>query len=285
MSDVCVIHGDCRTSLRILPDASVNCCVTSPPYYGQRNYGHTGQLGTEKTPEDYIQSLVDVFAEVWRVLRPDGTLWVNLGDTYSRGNRRTMTPQNGALASSKNCGKHGFDSASGMMGDHPVIKPKDMIGAPWRMAFALQAAGWYLRQDNIWHKSNPPPESVNDRCTKGHEYMFMFAKSERYYFDHVAIMEPDKVGGMRRRRSVWTVPVYTDSAAHSAMFPPALVEPCILAGCPPGGVVLDPFAGSGVTGMVAARNDRSAVLCEIVDNNINIIRGRCPQAFTVRPHR
>ena len=225
--------------------------------------------------------MVSVFAEVWRVLRPDGTLWINLGDTYSRGNRRTVIAQRGALASSKDGGKYGFVSASGMIGDHPIIKPKDMIGAPWRMAFALQAAGWYLRQDNIWHKPNPPPESVNDRCTKGHEYMFMFSKSEQYYFDHVAIMEPDKVGGMRRRRSVWTIPVYADKAAHFAMFPPALVEPCILAGCPPDGTVLDPFAGSGITGMVASNNNRASVLCEINDKNLDIIRKRCPQAFVI----
>jgi len=247
--------------MRGLPDQSVHTCVTSPPYFGLRDYGHDGQIGLEPTPGVFVAKLVEVFREVRRVLRDDGTLWLNLGDSYAR--------QEG-------------------------LKPKDLIGIPWRVAFALQADGWYLRQDIIWHKPNPMPESVRDRCTKAHEYIFLLSKSQRYYFDSEAIKEDavtppaarDKASegyqadypkgdrfssgervwgqdGKKNKRSVWTVATKPFKGAHFATFPPDLIEPCILAGCPKDGVVLDPFGGAGTTGMVAQRNQRKFVLCEI----------------------
>ena len=253
-----ILLGCCIEKLRTLPDASVHCVVTSPPYWGLRDYGVPGQLGLEPTPEEYVAHMVAVFREVRRVLRDDGTLWLNLGDSYGRG--------------------------------------KQLVGIPWRVAFALQEDGWLLRQDIIWNKPNCMPESVRDRCTRSHEYIFMFAKSERYVFDVEAVKEPavsdhnsgngfkrgarlsyqnidgtprgnDKqwtgVGGKRNKRSVWTVTTKPFKGAHFATFPPDLIEPCILAGCPVGGVVLDPFFGAGTTGLVAQRHGRSYIGIEI----------------------
>lgn len=258
-----IILGDCLDSMRSLPDQSVNCCVTSPPYFGLRDYGVDGQIGLEQTPEEYVVKMVAVFREVRRVLRDDGTLWLNIGDSYGKG--------------------------------------KQLLGIPWRLAFALQADGWVLRQEIIWHKPNPMPESVKDRCTKAHEQIFLLSKSPRYYFDSEAMKE-DAVGGQtgkaasfkregskreqtipgqaygthrperedvayngekRNRRSVWNVATRPYKGAHFATFPPALIEPCILAGCPSDGVVLDPFGGSGTTAGVAIKNGRSAILCEL----------------------
>lgn len=273
-----------------MPAQSVHCCVTSPPYFGLRDYGHDGQIGLEQNPGEFVAKLVEVFREVRRVLRDDGTLWLNLGDSYA----------------SVECGS---------------AKPKDLLGIPWRVAFALQADGWYLRQDIIWHKPNPMPESVRDRCTKAHEYIFLMSKSGRYYFDAEAISEPLAAssiarlaqpnlakqtgstrvpgktngnmkavgprfggskygddsraesrtksgdewqgGGRANKRSVWTVATRPFKGAHFAIYPPDLIEPCVLAGCPVGGVVLDPFGGAGTTGLVAQRHGRSAVLCEL----------------------
>ncbi|OJT96811.1 MAG: site-specific DNA-methyltransferase [Rhizobium sp. 63-7] len=270
---------------------SVHCCVTSPPYFGLRDYGVDGQLGLEATPDEFVEAMVAVFREVRRVLRDDGTLWLNLGDSYAA-NRSYQVP------STKGGQKHGPGQSAG--GKASVIpdglKPKDLIGIPWRVAFALQADGWYLRQDIIWHKPNPMPESVRDRCTKAHEYIFMFSKSPRYYFDSDAIKEPavsdhksgngfkrdarksyqnadgtprgndeqwTGVGGLRNRRSVWTVTTKPFKGAHFATFPPDLIEPCILAGCPEGGTVLDPFGGAGTTGLVAQAHGRNAILLEL----------------------
>lgn len=293
-----ILVGDCRTRLRELPEQSVQTCVTSPPYFGLRDYGHADQIGLEKTPDAFVAELVSVFREVKRVLRDDGTLWLNLGDSYAamrdskavpdtlRGND-TGTAIGSGMAANRNPATL---RASG-------LKHKDLIGIPWRVAFALQADGWYLRSDIIWHKPNPMPESVTDRPTKSHEYLFLLAKSERYYYDAAAIAEgisenstPQKrpatipsgaasrlrndegrlgggsVGGAdgtRNRRSVWTVPTSPFKGAHFATFPPALIEPCILAGCPKDGVVLDPFGGAGTTGLVADRLGRNAVLCEL----------------------
>ena len=272
-----IILGDCLQSMQSLKEKSINCCVTSPPYFGLRDYGVDGQIGLEDTPEQFIQKLVEVFREVRRVLRDDGVLWLNLGDSYGKG--------------------------------------KQLLGIPWKVALALQADGWYLRQDIIWSKPNPMPESVRDRCTKSHEYIFLLTKSQRYYYDHDAIREPHtgeaakavaigykEVGqrgvnsSVRRgltdgqatqfskkghsgyfgadgkcllnplgknKRSVWSVPTQSVKGAHFATFPPALIEPCILAGCPVDGVVLDPFGGSGTTAGVAIKNGRRAILCEL----------------------
>lgn len=282
-----VIFGDCRDTMRELAaqGVRVQCCVTSPPYFGLRDYGHPGQIGLEKTPAEYVAALVEVFDGVRELLADDGVLWLNLGDTYAT----TSTYS----APRESAGKYGYMDAP-RQPKPPIpagLKPKDLIGIPWRVAFALQAAGWYLRQDIIWHKPNPMPESVTDRCTKAHEYLFLLTKSERYYFDADAIKEQavttgdtrhlrtDKAqrtnaGGDRaatgkpqaedrNRRSVWTVPTQPYSGAHFAVFPPALIEPCILAGSRPGDVVLDPFMGSGTTAQVAQQLGRQWIGCEL----------------------
>ena len=264
-----VLVGDVSESLRDLPAQSVRCVVTSPPYFGLRDYGHEGQIGLEDTPEAFVERLVDVFREVRRVMTDDGTLWLNMGDSYGKG--------------------------------------KNLVGIPWRLAFALQDDGWCLRQDIIWHKPNPMPESVKDRCTKAHEYVFLLSKSPRYYFDADAIKEPAtgrapgnkshkgrdayfgggveshrtkgglmNVGAVktRNKRDVWTIATRPYKGAHFAVFPEALVEPCVLAGSAPGDVVLDPFAGSGTTGVVALRHGRAFVGCEINPDYAALARER-----------
>lgn len=322
-----IITGDCIESMRGMADQSVHCCITSPPYFGLRDYGVEGQIGLESSPAEFVAKLVDVFREVRRVLRDDGTLWLNLGDSYAR-----PLAKGGSGPGGKNREWYGENYGdAGGAGVPAGPKPKDLIGIPWRVAFALQADGWYLRQDIIWAKPNPMPESVRDRCTKAHEYLFLLSKSERYYFDSEAMKEPavaktpagngfagrqggaghmpmsggegsaepwrprsardnfkrtgskreqaipgQAVGthredradsaydpGMRNRRSVWTVATRPFKGAHFATFPPDLIEPCVLAGCPAGGTVLDPFGGAGTTGLVAQRHGRSAVLCEL----------------------
>jgi site-specific DNA-methyltransferase (adenine-specific) len=298
-----ILHGDCIEQMRSLPDQCVNTCVTSPPYFGLRDYGHDGQIGLEETPDAYVAKLVDVFREVRRVLRDDGTVWLNLGDSYAAARGGTHQPAE-TLAGGK--GGKMDDGATVNRGReagynptrnaHAIgMKHKDLIGIPWRVAFALQADGWYLRQDIIWHKPNPMPESVTDRCTKAHEYIFLLSKSERYYFDAHAIHEPSVTAGIpqtfarpcrdarafgfpsgselhgdrvhtattRNRRSVWTVATKPYSGAHFATFPKDLIRPCILAGCPAGGTVLDPFGGSGTTAQVAIEEGREAILCEL----------------------
>ncbi len=286
-----ILVGDCRERLRDLPDASVHCVVTSPPYFGLRDYGVEGQIGLEETPDAFVAEMVAVFREVRRVLRADGTLWLNLGDSYE-GARGGPQGANGQMAD-RSIAAQGVRvrNVTRVTG----LKPKDLIGIPWRVAFALQADGWWLRQDIIWSKPNPMPESVTDRCTKAHEYLFLLTKSERYFYDAAAIKEPDRgradgnvngfkdrqgaasfhatsggigsdgweVGTGRNKRSVWTVPVHPFAGAHFATFPPALIEPCILAGCPEGGTVLDPFGGAGTTGLVADRLGRNAILIEL----------------------
>ena len=277
---------------------SVNCCVTSPPYFGLRDYGNDEQIGLEETPEAFVESLVNVFREVKRVLADDGTLWLNLGDSYSSGGRTTTTAQ----TIRGDCGE---DAKKATVCRPPVIKgikPKDLIGIPWRVALALQADGWYLRQDIIWSKPNPMPESVTDRCTKAHEYIFLLSKSPKYFYDAEAIKEkslhPGVVsvqtgkgskmrsmngivpqhniiaGETRNKRSVWEVTTKPYSGAHFATFPPDLIKPCIMAGCPTGGTVLDPFGGSGTTGMVALELGRSAELIELNPDYVEIIEGR-----------
>lgn len=288
--------GDCVEQMRSLPDCSVNTCITSPPYFGLRDYGIDGQIGLEDTPDAYVARLVEVFREVRRVLRDDGTLWLNLGDSYTSGGRATRAPD----------AKHDGARDMGFRAPTPDgLKPKDLIGIPWRVAFALQADGWYLRQDIIWHKPNPMPESVRDRCTKAHEYVFLLSKGPRYYFDADAIkeialseMQPRKrpnglsveygkktgayrpncgVSETRNRRSVWTVTTKPFKGAHFATFPPDLIEPCVLAGAPPGGVVLDPFGGSGTTAGAALKHGRKAILCELNPEYAALVEGRILQ--------
>jgi len=327
------IHtGDCREVLKTLPDASANCCVTSPPYWGLRDYGVPG-IGLEETPEEWLEQLVCVFREVRRVLTDDGTLWVNMGDAYDSGTRATRCP-------STKAGKHGYWTNPLInMRTQTGLGAKQLLGMPWRVAFALQADGWLLRSDIIWHKPNTMPESVKDRPTKAHEYIFLLAKQARYYYDADAIKEPSSPdsharyargrsdhhkwadGGPgnqtiaksfehmrkpgvtpksaeagsgtkanesfhaavcdlvadRNKRTVWTVATAPYSGAHFATFPPALITPCILAGCPMGGTVLDPFGGSGTTGEVAEINGRNAVLIELNPEYVELARKRTAQ--------
>jgi DNA modification methylase len=365
MSAVTILTGDCREVLRTLADASVNCCVTSPPYWGLRDYGHAGQIGLERTPETYVAEMVAVFREVKRVLRDDGTLWLNLGDSYWGGKGQSNYAFQDRRTSETLAGQQhnimGMGETRPQDGKHDTIKPKDLVGIPWRVAFALQADGWWLRSDIIWHKPNPMPESVTDRPTKSHEYIFLLTKSDRYYYDAKAIAEPvmqsslvraesgvkfggnnlcpdtrlqsgkvwipkaegensrmnrsrdpahsreyagknrsqdDQASGRRmlknvqearanggdhdapfgvtrNKRSVWTVATQAYKDAHFATFPPALIVPCILAGCPPGGTVLDPFGGSGTVGEVASGNGRKAILIELNPEYVKLQQDRC----------
>ena len=262
-----IIKGDCIKSLKKLDDKSVNTCITSPPYWGLRNYREYKQLGMEDTPEEFISNLVDVFREVKRVLRDDGTVWLNLGDTYCG------TGHKGNYTDPKHKeGRNGQKIALNNKIDG--LKSKDLVGIPWRVALALQQDGWYLRQDIIWHKPNTMPESVKDRCTKAHEYIFLLSKNKKYYYDYEAIKEDAVIGKKRNKRSVWTVPTKPFKGAHFATFPMDLIEPCVLAGCPEGGTVLDPFGGSGTTGLVADRNGRNAVLIELNNEYAEMARDR-----------
>lgn len=269
-----LLVGDAIEQLKTLPDKSINTCVTSPPYYGLRDYGVNGQIGLEETPEKYIEKLVDVFREVRRVLKDDGTLWLNIGDSYagtgSKGDYKDpkyAEGRNGQVVSLT-------QSVAG-------CKNKDLIGIPWMLAFALRADGWYLRQDVIWAKKNPMPEPVKDRCTRSHEYVFMLTKSKKYWFDHEAMQE-DAVSrsgagakyGKRNKRDVWNCSVATTKEAHFAVFPKELIEPCILAGCPENGLVLDPFSGSGTSGIVAVNNSRNFIGVELNPEYISITERR-----------
>lgn len=337
-----VITGDALEKLRELPNESVQCCVTSPPYWGLRDYGTEGQLGLEKTPEEYVLKMVEVFSEVRRVLKSDGTCWLNLGDSYAQ--------QRGGRSEGSHDGAVGRGDApnNGSVSPPPGLKPKDLCGIPWMVAFALRADGWWLRQDIIWAKPNPMPESVTDRCTKAHEYLFLLTKSARYFYDADTIKEtsntndirrpysskgswdldgrPDeqrhggeprcfngskfntgktaehqlhrsslspRVNGnlpgrddngaacnkpdqeLRNKHSVWTVTTQPYPEAHFATYPPDLIKPCIMAGSRPGDVVLDPFAGSGTTGMVALELGRKAILIELNSVYVKLIEQRC----------
>jgi len=306
-----IMQGDTRESMRTMDAASVQTCVTSPPYFGLRDYGHSGQIGREPSVGQYVEALVDVFREVRRVLRDDGTLWLNLGDSYAAERGGTAMPAQ-TVAGGEG-GKGDIVAHRGMGGDYQPhrkasamgLKHKDLIGIPWRVAFALQADGWYLRQDIIWHKPNPMPESVRDRCTKSHEYLFLLAKSERYYFDAEAIKEPanpknhrDSRGirrtapgttphdgfrdgrryDTRNRRSVWSITTKPYNNAHFAVFPEALVKPCVLAGSKPSDLVLDPFAGSGTTLAVALKHNRRAIGCELNPEYVALAEARIAEA-------
>lgn len=332
-----VIFGDCRDTMRDLKaqGVRVQCCVTSPPYYGLRDYGHPGQIGLEKTPSEYVAAMVEVFDGVRELLADDGVLWLNLGDSYSNGGRKTRDPGQSKLHPAFT----GDDNAVTSWRPDDGAKPKDLLGIPWRVAFALQARGWYLRQDIIWHKPNPMPESVTDRCTKAHEYLFLLTKSERYFWDAEAMREravaadigamdggaqrqadgtdandgrnfrskansfkrdgskraeviPGQTAGTHRaereestydtftrnRRSVWTVPTQPYAGAHFAVFPAALIEPCVLAGSRPGDVVLDPFMGSGTTAQVAQALGRQWIGCELNTEYAPLQQARTAQA-------
>ena len=294
-----IYNEDCQAFLKRVPDNFIDCCVTSPPYYGLRDYGHDGQLGLEATPEAYVEKMVAVFREVRRVIKDDGTLWLNLGDSYSSHKDCKSIGQTIAAGTSREHA-HEMELGKSRVRDSKMLKSqgyknKDLIGIPWMVAFALRADGWYLRQDIIWHKPNPMPESVTDRCTKAHEYIFLMSKSARYYYDADAIKEPladinrtnfqsgsrphgrnkdrndndlserskDVVYEDRNKRSVWTVTTKPFSEAHFATFPEDLIVPCIKAGCPEGGVVLDPFMGAGTTALVAYKLDRKYIGSEI----------------------
>jgi DNA modification methylase len=303
-----ILQGDCIETMRGLPSGCVQTCVTSPPYYGLRDYGHEGQIGLEDTPDAYVAKLVDVFREVKRVLRDDGTLWLNLGDSYngSGGEHKDGGGQSGLT---RDRGKIGIAPGRNVNN----LKPKDLIGIPWLVAFALRADGWYLRSDIIWHKPNPMPESVTDRPTKAHEYIFLLSKSREYFYDADAIAEasiypddnrkarqkPEDYDGMmgnngqiravinpanaktyptRNRRSVWTVTTKPYAEAHFATFPPDLIEPCILAGSKVGDTVLDPFNGSGTTGAVALKHGRKYIGCELNPEYIELAHTRIRQS-------
>lgn len=288
--------GDCLTSLRQMASASVHCCVTSPPYFGLRDYDMDGQIGLEESPQDFVDDLVEVFREVRRVLRDDGTLWLNLGDSYARTGGTDRKPSASASVGST---KRTLDQMSNRKQRAPEgHKPKDRLMIPARVAIALQADGWWLRDEIIWHKPNAMPFSGKDRTTPAHEMIYMLSKSSRYFYDHEAVREDAAysgltvklgpksfskgqaqgagvatsgngkkstytVGAYRNRRSVWTVTTKPFKGAHFATFPPDLIEPCILAGSPIGGTVLDPFGGSGTTAGVAIKHGRRAILCEL----------------------
>ena len=296
-----VLFGDCRETLPAFIDEA-RMCVTSPPYYGLRNYGdEENQIGQEESPEEYIQNLVEVFRQVRDILTDDGTLWLNIGDSYynyrpgkGQGLVKQTVANNDQDLPTK-CARRG-NKLEG-------LKEKDLIGIPWMLAFALRADGWYLRQDIIWHKPNPMPESVKDRCTKSHEYLFLLSKNKKYFYNNEAIKEPAKDWGTRDRsngkyhkqgtglqphsgltksytkknkRSVWSITNKPYKGAHFATFPPDLVEPCILAGSEEGDIILDPFMGSGTTAMVAKKLGRYYMGCELHENYGDLIKNRVP---------
>ena len=291
--------GDCRETMRRWKEQGIKAqtCVTSPPYYGLRDYGHDGQIGLEETPEEYIKAMVEVFRCVWDVLEDNGTLWLNIGDSYATSHQSGTTDESKGWKSGELGGdsqkKHGRANGGG-------LPSKNLIGIPWMLAFALRSDGWILRQDIIWNKPNPMPESVTDRCTKSHEYIFLMSKSQKYYYDAEAIKEASvgpegsdnryktpffagekhesggysatgathtkgmkEFDGSRNKRSVWTVTTKPYAGAHFAVFPSDLIEPCILAGAPVGGIVLDPFMGSGTTAQVAQHLGRQYIGCEL----------------------
>lgn len=355
-----ILFGDCIDMMRTLPDQSVHTCVTSPPYFGLRDYGVEGQIGLEETPAEFIARLVAVFREVRRVLRDDGTIWVNMGDSYAGSWGAHGRDDMGVGVSTISQRQVMASQRKAKATTHAEYKPKDLMGMPWRLAFALQDDGWYLRQDIIWHKPNPMPESTRDRCTKAHEYLFLLSKSRRYHCDMQAIREPSAYGPTptgvgfghgfdavpkprvtvpagwdtstgagghsafhkegsarskrasfqrdgskreqtipgqskgthrpdrepsswdlltRNKRSVWTVATHSFKGAHFATFPPDLIRPCILAGAPRGGVVLDPFGGAGTTSLVSMQEGRRSIICELNPDYAAMARARIDAAW------
>ena len=278
---ISIYQGDCVEVMRKFSPTHYDMCVTSPPYWGLRDYGVDGQIGLEDDIYIFVEKIVEVMREVKRVLRDDGTLWLNMGDSYAMSSMRggtkdfKWTPKAGqkGIITPRAWEASGRDNF-GYKGKSRIpagLKAKDLMGLPWRVAFALQADGWYLRQDIIWHKPNPMPESVKDRCTKAHEYIFLFSKQPKYYFDSEGLREEAKTGdGGRNKRSVWRVTTKPVKEAHFATYPPDLIEPCILAGSRKGGAVLDPFGGSGTTGRVAEKFGRDSTLIELNPEYIEI---------------
>ena len=307
-----IILGDCIEGMKTLPDGCVQTIITSPPYYGLRDYdGGDAEIGGEETPDQYVQKMVEVFREARRILRDDGTLWLNLGDSYATTSGgmeqlRKMGEDTPAYGKIKYADGYKGVSQKGKAGaKREGLKHKDLIGIPWRVALALQADGWYLRQDIIWNKPNPMPESVTDRCTKSHEYIFMLTKQPKYYYDHEAVkedavgkphapgnknrtqpqdkgardpaLEPDRVwaaDGKRNKRSVWTVTTKAYKGAHFATYPKDLIQPCVLAGCPVGGTVFDPFTGSGTTAVVALTHGRNYIGTELNPEYVKLAEAR-----------
>ena len=272
-----ILYGDCRDTLNNVINSSVQMCVTSPPYYGLRDYGgEDSQIGQEQTPEEYIKQLVDLFSVVKDKLKDDGVLWVNIGDSYYnyRSGKGQALPKQTVSKTNQDLPTKCNRRANKLKG----YKEKDLMGIPWMLAFALRADGWYLRQDIIWHKPNPMPESVRDRCTKSHEYIFLLSKNRNYYFDVDAIKEPT-----RRKRSVWNVTKRPYKGAHFAVFPPDLIEPCILAGSDKGDIILDPFMGSGTTALVAKSLERHFIGCELHQQYDNLIKERLSNVTIKKP--
>jgi len=304
-----ILYGDCRETLKNLTNLSVQTCVTSPPYYGLRDYGgEEKQLGQENSPKEYIDNLVNVFRIIKDKLSDDGTLWVNLGDSYYnyRPGKGQSYPKQSVSKTKQDlpdkCNKRG-NKLDG-------LKEKDLIGIPWMFAFAMRDDGWYLRQDIIWHKPNPMPESVKDRCTKSHEHIFLFSKNKKYYYDNEAIKEPvkqdwgtrDRTKGKyhnsgsglsphsgltksydrKNKRDVWSVTNKPYKGSHFAVFPPDLIEPCILAGSREGDLILDPFIGSGTTAMVSKKHNRHYIGCELHEEYQELIQQRVPDQKVVQ---
>ena len=291
MNDL-IINGNSLEVLQKMPSKSINCCITSPPYYGLRDYGVEEQIGQEANVDEYIQALIDIFKEVMRVLTDDGTLWLNISDSYSGSGKGRLKDGKSYLKTGMQTTNKGSIAGVIRKTSATSCKPKDLIGVPWLLAFALREQGWYLRQDIIWNKPNCMPESVKDRCTRSHEYIFLLTKSRKYFYDAEAIKEKSvrydknirdrskgklnkvpgrtKMNGLtrndyetRNKRSVWTIATVPYKDAHFATFPPDLVKPCILAGCPINGTVLDPFCGSGTVGMVAKKLNREFIGIEL----------------------
>ena len=299
-----IINGDCREKLKDLPEESVQCCVTSPPYWGLRDYGVENQIGLEDSPEKYVENIVLVFNEVHRILKKDGTLWLNLGDSYCN---KSQSGGGDPTIGKRNIG----GDSQPKMAIPKNMKPKDLVGIPWMSAFALRSYGWYLRQDIIWSKPNPMPESVTDRCTKSHEYIFLLSKSQKYFYNHEAIKEKtvtliDNASSMtfgsksgktntnekahtndvgkkwdysefRNKRSVWTVTTKPYKDAHFATYPKDLITPCILAGSKHGDTILDPFHGSGTTGEVSGELGRSYIGIELNPDYVEMSKKRTYQ--------
>lgn len=259
-----VYVGDAFSALKQLPGETCRTAVTSPPYWGLRDYEVEGQLGAEEDVDDYVNKLVDIFREMKRVLTEDGTFWLNIGDCYTSGGRKWRAPDK----------KNPARAMSYRAPTPEGLKPKDLVGVPWRVAFALQDDGWYLRSEIIWHKPNPHPESVKDRPSRAHETIFLFSKSERYYYDYEAAREMGASGKLRNRRTVWRIPTEPFEGTHFATYPMKLIEPCILAGSAEGDYVLDPFFGSGTTGAVAALHNRGFIGIELNPDYIQIARRR-----------
>ena len=273
-SDIRIVQGDSRRALAQIPDNTFQCCITSPPYWGLRDYGINGQIGAENDPDTYIADLVGVFREVRRTLREDGTLWLNIGDSYTSGDRRWRAPDK------KNAGR----AMSYRPPTPKGLKPKDLIGVPWRLALALQADGWFLRSDIVWNKPNCQPESVKDRPTRAHEYVFLMSKEESYFYDFEAIREPSANGqDPKNRRTVWNINTNGFHGAHFAVFPPELVRMCLLAGSKPGTTVLDPFFGSGTVGLVSREYGRECVGIELNPEYVKIALDRLGKADPALP--